>query len=169
MNDDWIRTRILWLGKQPRCRLCNKRVELDHCGGQVVSVLAIYFRRSEFESRWRLQFFMYNFCSKERNKQKEALVGPFFKKASEINFINFWHFFNFLLKSHKRLEGMTKVVRNLSINLWGDVLFFPDQNHLLTFVEFTPPTYSSPTPKHLDWRHGFDLHDSSQSHNKISE
>ena len=46
-------------------------------------------------------FFMYNFCSKELNKQKEALVGPFFKKTSEINFINFWHAFNFLLKSHK--------------------------------------------------------------------
>ena len=47
-------------------------------GGQVVSVLAFY---SEFESRWNLQFCSVKFViEKNENNQKEAWVGPFFKK-----------------------------------------------------------------------------------------
>ena len=56
-------------------------------GGQVVIVLA-FIRRSEFESRWSLQFFCEICVWKERKyKQKEAEVGTFLlKKHSSLNY-----------------------------------------------------------------------------------
>ena len=50
-------------------------------GGLVVSVLAFYYRRSEFDSRRSLQFFCKIVAVKNKNKQKEAGVGPFKKKV----------------------------------------------------------------------------------------
>ena len=44
----------------------------------------LLFRRSEFESRWGLQFFCKIFIEKNENKQKEARVGRFFKIENSL-------------------------------------------------------------------------------------
>ena len=41
----------------------------------------LLLRRSEFESRWSLQFFCNIVFEKNENKQKEAGVGPLLKKV----------------------------------------------------------------------------------------
>ena len=45
----------------------------------------LLLRRSEFESHWRLQFFCKIIIEKNENKQKDAGVGPFFKKGITIS------------------------------------------------------------------------------------
>ena len=53
---------------------------MDRGGGQVVSMLALYWR-SEFESSWSLQFFLYNLCLKRTKiNKKEAGVCRIFEK-----------------------------------------------------------------------------------------
>ena len=51
-------------------------------GGQVVSVLA-FFRRSEFESRRRLQFFLKKMCLKRTKINKKRPRLALFKKTSK--------------------------------------------------------------------------------------
>ena len=54
--------------------------------GQVVRVLAFYSRRSKFEYRWSLQFFSVKYLfEKNKNQQKEAVVGSYFKKISNFH------------------------------------------------------------------------------------
>ena len=46
----------------------------------------LLLRRSEFESRWSLQFFCKIVIEKHENKQKEAGVGPFLKRDLMFDF-----------------------------------------------------------------------------------
>ena len=54
---------------------------LGRAGGHVVSVLHLLLWRSEFESRWSLQFFLLNLClKKNESKENRGRDRPAFKK-----------------------------------------------------------------------------------------
>ena len=67
--------------------LCSKIVRLTKgqwwWEGSSVQHAYLLLGRSEFESRWSLQFFCKIFAEKKEYKQKEAWVGPFFRKIDK--------------------------------------------------------------------------------------
>ena len=67
--------------------LCSKIVILTKgqwwWEGSSVQHAYLLLGRSEFESRWSLQFFCKIFAEKKEYKQKEAWVGPFFRKIDK--------------------------------------------------------------------------------------
>ena len=100
---DWFRTRVFWIRKQPRCQLCHNHcpaavkefnwLKLVSWAVVVISVLTLYSDDPSSNPAEAYSFFRKIVFEKNKNKQKEAGVGPLFwnwSRGLQIIVLYFW-------------------------------------------------------------------------------